>query len=272
MGSYQPLFRTGQFSARRLAAVALVSGLVITSPATIASDAASGQSTTWGLGLGVSSRQDAYIDVDRNNTPIPFLHFENRYVRFFGATLEAKLPGMTLSETNRINFRLLGRWDGAGYEADDSWMLEGMEERESGIWAGAKVEWQTSLMNLSADWTHDVSGNSEGQRLSLTLDRPWQVGERFTLTPRIGAMWHDSEYVDYYYGVRAHEARAGRPEYHGESGISTEVGLQGVYRFNNHHSIMFDVEATSLSSEASDSPLVDSSTENRVFMGYMYHF
>ncbi|WP_211365975.1 MipA/OmpV family protein, partial [Verticiella sediminum] len=270
MGSHHPLILTGQLAARGLTLAALVGGLVLASPAAFADDA-NPRKTTWGLGLGVVGNQEPYIDIDRDTTVLPLLHVENRYVRFFATTLEAKLPGWQFSETNRIDFRLVGRWEGSGYESDDSWALEGMDERKGGVWAGAKVQWQTSLANLSADWTHDVSGNSKGQRFNLGLDRSWRLGERFTLTPRIGAAWHDRKYVDYYYGVQAHEARAGRPEYRGDSGISTEVGLQGVYRFNKHHSMMFDVRARRLSSNAKDSPLVDRSTDNRVFLGYMYH-
>lgn len=272
MDSHHPRFPTGPLTTKGLAVAALVSGLALASPALLAEDAGPRKSTTWGLGLGVVSSQEPYIDVDTDTTIFPLLHIENRYVRFFGTTLEAKLPDLKLSETNEINFRLIGRWDRSGYKSDDSWMLEGMEEREGGIWAGAKVKWQTSLVDVSADWTHDVSGNSKGQRFNLGLDRSWQLGERFTLTPRIGATWYDRKYVDYYYGVWADEVRAGRPEYHGESGINTEVGLQGIYRFNKHHSMVFDVRAKSLSAEIKDSPLVDSSTDNRVVFGYMYHF
>ncbi|WP_286903032.1 MipA/OmpV family protein [Vreelandella sedimenti] len=271
MGSHQSLLLKGHLTSMRLATTAFISGLVIASPVAFA-DEANSDETTWGLGVGAVSSQEPYTDVDRDNTALPLLYVENRYVRFFGTTLEAKLPDLTLSESNQINFSLIGRWDGSGYEPGDSWVLEGMEERESGLWAGAKVEWQTSIANVSADWTHDVASNSKGQRLNLGLDRSWQMGAHLTLTPRIGATWHDDNYVDYYYGVRSNEARPGRPEYQGESSVSAEIGLQSVYRFNNHHSIMFDVQATTLASETKDSPLVDDSTINRVLLGYMYHF
>lgn len=271
MGSHRSLLLNGHLTTIRLATFTLVSGLATAPPLAFADEASSGE-TTWGLGVGAVSSQEPYIDLDRDNTALPLLHFENRYVRFFGSTLEAKLPNLTLSETNQIHFSLIGRWDGSGYEPGDSWVLEGMEERESGLWAGAKVEWQTNVANISADWTHDIASNSKGQRLNLGVDRSWQMGAHLTLTPRIGATWHDDNYVDYYYGVRSNEARFGRPEYQGESGFNAEVGLQSIYRFNNHHSLMLDVQATTIASEMKDSPLVDDSTNNSVFLGYMYHF
>jgi outer membrane protein len=260
-----------QYGCRGITSLTLAGGLLSLSSAALADPAEDGK-LTWGLGFGVTSSQEAYIDVDRDTSVLPLLHVENKYLRFFGTTLEGKLPSWHLSETSRINFRLLGRWDGSGYEEDDSWILDGMDKRKGGVWAGAKIEWQNSLVNVSADWTQDVSGHSKGQRFSLGLDRSWKFGERFTLTPRAGVIWHDSKYVDYYYGVRAHEARAWRPEYHGKSGVSAEFGLQGVYRYDKHHSLMFDARVRSLPSNIKDSPLVDGSTDNRISIGYMYRF
>lgn len=263
-----PAFRT---RIRTATTTVLTGGLLSLSSLAIA-DPAGEEQSRWGLGLGITSSQEAYIDADRDTKVLPLLQFENRYIRFFGTTLEGKLPSWHLSDTSKVKFSLFGRWDGSGYEPDDSWVLEGMDKRKSGLWAGAKVEWQTSLVNVNAEWSHDVSGNSKGQRFTLGLDRSWSLGERFTLTPRIGAMWLDSKYVDYYYGVQAHEARTWRPEYQGKSGVSAEFGLQGVYRFNKHHSMMFDARVRTLPSAIKDSPLVNSSTDHRISIGYMYHF
>ncbi|WP_459615948.1 MipA/OmpV family protein [Bordetella sp. 2513F-2] len=250
----------------------ILCGVLIAPVSAFAADPDGPESTTWGIGLGVAGTQKAYTDIDREYTPIPLLRYENKYLRFFGTTLEAKLPGLTLSESQELRFGLIARYDGAGYEADDSWALDGMDERKGGFWAGAKIEWRSDIVNLHAEWTHDISGHSKGQSLSLGAERTWQLSQRLSLTPRVGATWHDDKYVDYYYGVRAHEALAWRPAYEGKSGFDTEVGLQAVYDFNKHHSVMLDLQLTRLSSDAKDSPLVDRSTENRVFLGYMYRF
>ncbi len=264
-------FAARHLSIRTITTTALAGVLLSLSSTAMAEPDQDGQSK-WGLGLGVTSSQKVYVNVDSDTKVVPLLLFENKYVHFFGTTLEGKLPSWHLSDTSIVNFRLLGRWDDSGYESNDSWMLEGMDKRKGGLWAGAKIEWLTNLANLNAEWTHDVSGKSKGQRLSLGVDRSLKIGERFTLTPRMGAIWYNDKYVDYYYGVQAHEARSWRPEYHGDSGVSAEFGLQGVYQFNKRHSIMFDARVRSLPSNIKDSPLVDGSTDNRISIGYMYHF
>ncbi len=266
------LFPSGCAAGRGIAVTLLINGTLMFLPATQASETDPQKATVWGLGVGITSSQKPYIDVDRDTSVLPLLHVENRYVKFFGTTLEAKLSVITLSETNTLHFGIVGRWDGAGYESDDSWMLEGMEKRKGGFWAGGKIEWQTSLLNMNADWTHDVSGNSKGQQLSLVLDRSWQIGDHLSITPRIGATWYDSKYVDYYYGIRSHEVRAGRPEYHGGAGIGAEAGLQSVYSFNTHHSLILDAQMSRFSSDVKDSPLVDRSSSHRLSLGYVYYF
>ncbi|WP_312949344.1 MipA/OmpV family protein [Superficieibacter sp.] len=238
---------------------------------TFALGSTSAFSAEWGAGAGVASAQKPYKDFSRDTTPLPLLYFDNQYLHFFATGAEIKLPGVTFSETQHLDFGLIGRYDGSGYEADDADILDGMAKRKSGFWGGAKAQWQNPWLTVSLDWTHDLSGNSKGQRVNLGAERRWQWGN-FSLTPRVVTTWHDKKYVDYYYGVREEEARDGRPAYRGESAFSAEFGLLSVYRFNAHHSVMLDLEATRLSSEVRDSPLVDRSRKDRIFMGYMYHF
>lgn len=42
--------------------------------------------------------------------------------------------------------------------------------------------------------------------------------------------------------------------------------------FDKHHSVLLGAGVTSLADEIKDSPLVDRSTTNSVYLGYMYRF
>ncbi|HET6828002.1 MAG TPA: MipA/OmpV family protein, partial [Ramlibacter sp.] len=227
---------------------------------------------SWGLGLAAVSKQKAYRGFDRETNLLPLVEFENQYVRVFGPGLRVKLPGLHISETQRLNFSLVGKYDFSGYEADDSPFLAGMRERKGGFWAGARAEWQTSVAKLSTEWTADTSGHSKGQMLSLGIEKTWRFGQHVMLTPRVVAVWQDRKYVDYYYGVRADEVRPGRAVYRGESAVNAEVGLRGVYTFDRNHSVFLDVGATRLASEIRNSPLASRSSENTLLLGYVYRF
>ncbi len=233
---------------------------------------AESSSTTWGLGLGVVSEQEPYAGIDRDHTPIPLLEVENRYLHLFGPQIVFKLPSLDISDSQRLNFGIVGKYDGSGYEEGDAPILDGMDERKGGFWAGGKVEWSSNVVDVSAEWLADASGNSEGQVINVSLERTWRFGNHVLLTPHVGANWHDEKTTDYYFGVRDSEARIDRPAYAGESATNLEAGVRGVYMFNKHHSVLMGVEVTRLADEIKDSPLVDRSTGNSVFLGYLYRF
>jgi outer membrane protein len=237
-------------------------------PAATAADAPSRSS--WGLGVAASSTQKAYAGIDRDNTAIPLVLFENRWVRVLGPGLEVKLPSIDISASQKVDFRLLARYDPNGYEPDDAPILAGMEERKGGVWVGGKVAWRNEIADLSADAVTDASGYSNGQRVTLGVERTIRLGQQVLLAPRASASWLNGKYVDYYYGVRDNEAAAGRPAYLGESAINAELGARATYLFDRSHSIFLDAGVTRLGSEIKDSPLVDRSTVNRVSLGYLY--
>lgn len=230
------------------------------------------QATRWGLGAGVASTQKPYAGSNRDYTPLPIVHIENRYFRLSATEAEIKLPGLRWNETQHLNAGLILRYDGAGYESDDAWILQGMAKRKGGFWGGAQAEWQNNIVTLFTDWTHDLSGNSQGQRVRIGAQRRWHVGEHFSLTPRIVVNWYDSKYGDYYYGVRSSEARSWRSAYQTDASVNTELGLRSGWQFTRHQSLMLDLQTTLLASEIKDSPLVDRTNENRIFLSYRYDF
>lgn len=228
--------------------------------------------SSWGLGAGVYSEQKAYIDVDRKNRVVPILTFENQYIRLTGPELAFKLPSYELSNLGRFDFSLVGKLDINDYDESDTRILEGMEDRDGGFWAGARVEWKSSLVDVSAEFVSEVAGDSEGSRFNLGIEKTWHFAENYTFSPRVEVKWHDDKYVDYYYGVQVSEVNADRSFYKGEAAINIEVGARVGYMINQKHFLFLDASVTSLADEIKDSPLVDRSTENNVLLGYIYRF
>ena len=251
--------------------VAFVAALVCSFPASTQEPPGDGPPpTTLSLGLGGISRQQPYTGIARDNMAIPFIHFENRYVEIMGPLIGLKIGGLDITESQTLHFSLVGKYDGHGYKADDAAILHGMATRKGAFWVGGKLEWNSELMDVSAEWLTDATRASKGQLLNLELEKTWHLGQHMMLTPRLGATWQDKKYVDYYFGVRNNEMRIDRPAYTGKSGVNAEVGVRGIYMFNRRHSVFADFEVSSLSKAIKDSPLVDRSTENRVFLGYLY--
>jgi MipA family protein len=231
------------------------------------------EESSWGLGLAVISSQPVYKGMDRETRLVPMLSYENRYVKLAGPNIELKLPSWQLTDSQRLNIGLIASpFGGDGYKASDSLALAGMAERKSSFWAGAKVEWENDIADVKLEVLGDASGKSKGQRVKLGLERKWMLSPSIMLIPQIGMEWMDDKYVDYYYGVRAGEAKLGRAAYAGKATMNPEISLTSIYRLDKKQSLMLNVGVTSLGKEIKNSPIVDRSSESKVMMGYMYRF
>lgn len=232
------------------------------------------QEASWGLGLAVVSTQRAYKGTDRDVLGVPILSYENEYVNLIGPSLELKVPSTDFGKAHNLKFGLLFNFfrGSGGYESKDSPYLAGMEKRKAGVWAGGKVDWENKVANVRLEWMADVSGNSKGQVFNLNLEHSWMLSQSLTLTPKVGIEWVDSKYVDYYFGVRSSESTAQRQTYVGKATLNGEIGLTGIYQFDQHHSAILDIGVKCLGEEIKNSPLVSASTENSVTLGYLYRF
>jgi len=220
----------------------------------------------WAIGLGVGTQNKPYRGADNETRVLPLLIYENRWVRIAGLGADLKLYN-----DGPFSLGLAGRYSLSGYEGDDAPILNGMDERKGGLWVGPLAMWRAGLANFSAELLGDASGHSKGTQVKLGVDQPFPMGD-FRFTPRLATIWRDAKYVDYYYGVRAHEVRADRPLYEGRSTTDYELGLRTDYRLAPNHSVFLDLSATGFGKPVKDSPLVDTTTQTSVRLGYVYRF
>jgi len=226
----------------------------------------SNTTSQWAIGIGVGTQNRPYRDADSETRVLPLLIFENRWVRVAGLGAELKLYN-----DGPFSLGLAARYSLSGYESDDAPILNGMDERKGGLWVGPTAGWRTGFGNFTAELLGDASGHSKGTQVKLGVDQPFPMGD-FRFTPRLATIWRDAKYVDYYYGVEAHEVHAGRPLYEGRSTTDYELGLRTDYRITPNHSVFLDLSATGFGKAVKDSPLVDRTTQTSVRLGYVYRF
>jgi outer membrane protein len=224
------------------------------------------EGSQWGLGVAVMAEKKPYRDFDNKTEVLPFVTFENRWVRVFGPGIEFKL-----GKTGPAAFGLTANYGMDGYKASDSPVLDGMARRKGSAWLGAKASLRGEPGQLSAEWSADASGNSKGQKFKLGVERRFTFGD-LGLTPRLSATWLDRKFVQYYYGVETTEARAGRTPYSAGSTVNTELGLRLDYRPAPQHTVFADLGAMALGREIKSSPLVGRSSLPEVRVGYLYRF
>lgn len=197
-------------------------------------------------------------------TPIPLIFFENKWVHAFGTTLDLKI-----GKWNNVSMSLRGKYAlGDGYKQSDAPILNGMQNRNGAFWYGPALSWHTAFGTLSGDF---LAGGNKGEMASIDLRKSFEYGN-FSIEPHVGAEWLGSKYVDYYYGVRPSEVRAGRPAYSGKSTYDMSVGARVDYQFTRHQIVILDVGASHLGSGITDSPLVGKRFIPQARIGYLYQF
>ena len=222
----------------------------------------------WGLGLGVSAAKSPYLGMKNDTTVIPLLSYENQYVRFFGNTLDVKLPS-----TGDFDFSLRGKIPfGGGYKAIDSAYFAGMTDRKGAFDLGGAVTWRTALGKASLEYLRDVSGHSKGSKLKLGFEHAFRFDGRFEVVPHFELTREDAKSVDYYYGVTAAEATSARPQYLGKATTNTELGVRFGYAIDPRQRLLLDVVDTRRGSGITNSPLVARKSTPGLKFGYIYGF
>ncbi|WP_369980416.1 MipA/OmpV family protein [Xanthomonas bundabergensis] len=220
----------------------------------------------WGLGMAAMTVQKPYRGIGAQTIALPLPVYESKWWSLYGPALSFNPPSL-----GPVALSLTARLSHDGYAASDSPFLDGMQRRKDRLWLGGSGTWRTGIADATLEWMHDVSGYSRGQRVGISVERVFDLG-LFELVPRLGAVWLDRRYVDYYYGVRAQEARAQRPAYRPGASLDVEAGLRVAYRVAHRDSLFLDVGVDRLGAQVRASPLVGSALQSRIVLGYVHVF
>jgi outer membrane protein len=220
----------------------------------------------WSVGLGSFSKTSPYAEAKSSVKVLPLLGYDNGTVKWQGPVLDVALP---VPKPYMVS--LHARYQDDGYCADDSLVLAGMDTRKASVWLGVAAGARLGPVNLTGQWMADALGNSKGQQLRLGVATVVPAGKWF-LGPRLALVWQDAKAVDYYYGVRTHEATSLRKAFKGEAATSVEVGLALAYAFDPQHVVVADLSTTHLPRGITDSPIVSRSQVHKLRLGYAYRF
>ena len=217
------------------------------------------------LGLAAVSSPSPYAGVDeRPVTVVPFANFEAG--RFYLRGLEA---GYRLAEGEAFSAAAILQPRFQSYSPGDSPALDGMEARrrtaEGGLRAGVRLgRWKVGLRGVS-----DLLGRHDGQ--TVTFDAGVRLGgPRLGVTPSAGLQWQSANFVDYYYGVRASEARPDRPAYTGQAAFNPFLGASVRWRLGGRWGVFALARHAWLDSAITDSPIVDRGTDNSGVLALTY--
>lgn len=221
----------------------------------------------FGLGAAVVTSFSEYKGGQAVHRPIPFVTYADDYLYVLG-------PGAGFNLVNRRLLRLEAKIRArfAGFDSDDSPMLQGLHDRqvtlEGGVGARVPIGWGWFL---SADLLTDLLGEHGGQSSSLILSHRFRVGP-LMIVPGVGPEWQSSAVNKYYYEVRASEARPDRPMYSPNHALNLKAGVSVNWSINEDWVILGLGNITRLSDEARESPIVEDRTNRSLIVGAVYRF
>ncbi|WP_394221761.1 MipA/OmpV family protein [Alteromonas gracilis] len=245
-----------------LGASCLASALLFSSSVFAQQPSGAQQPQGWMWGFGVVAAQDVYIDFDNRIVPIPIIGYAGEKLRVYGPFVSYELfqeSGFTLDAQLVPVF--------AGYEEDDSIVFSGMEDRDFSYAAGIGLNYNTGSWIYSLSTNADILGKFDGFQASARIGKQFRV-DKFMIEPSVGVNYQDSNYVDYYYGVRPEETTEFRSAYEGSSAVNTEVRVAVSTRQFLGGITRLEFGATFFDDSISDSPLTDDDTALSAMLVY----
>lgn len=219
------------------------------------------------VGAAVVASPSPYAGIDEPPlTAVPFVNFE--LGRFYLRGLEA---GYRVWQRGPLSLAAVVQPRFQSYHAGDSPALTGMADRRRTAEGGARASLRLGRFEAGLRAVTDLLGRHGGQE--ITADVGWRLGgPRLSLSPSVGVVWESADFVDYYYGVRPGEATADRPAYAGDAAINPFAALAARYRLSKRWGLFGLVRHTWLDQPVTDSPIVDSATNNSGVLAVTFAF
>jgi outer membrane protein len=220
-----------------------------------------------GLGLMTRIERSPYSGSGLRADLVPLYLYEGERLFLHGAR-----GGIKLSDAGaqRVDLFLEQRFEGFSANRIPSG-LAGIEARNSGIDLGLAWRTRQPWGTVQAELLRDVSSTSKGTELRLDYSRDWRSGA-WTWRPSATLAWRDAAINNYYYGISASEAVAGRPAYAPGSGMNATLGLYASYDLTQGWRLLGGVSATMLDRKIGDSPIVEKRVIPAVYIGAAYDF
>lgn len=251
---------------KRIKITSLTAPLIFSAMASAQQPSAAQQPQGWMWGFGIAASQDVYTDFDNRIVPIPIIGYTGEKLRVYGPFIGYELyreQGFTLDAQLVPVF--------AGYEEDDSAVFAGMDDRDFSYAAGIALNYNTGSWVYSLSTNADVLSKFDGYQASARIGKQFRI-DNFMIEPSVGVNYQDSNYVDYYYGVRPEEATAFRSTYRGDSALNTEVRVAVSTRQFLGGMTRLEVGATFFDDSISDSPLTDDDSALSAMLVYTRFF
>ena len=203
-----------------------------------------------GLGLAVTARQSPFVGGDTQIGAKPVLLDRS------GFNIDG--PALSLLSSANSTYYIgagLDEWD---ENRGDSAALADMKDLDMAINLRVGGAWKVGSGVTLFDIAQDVTAHKGTQiKARYTFNpEPYQA----KLRPYGELQWLSADVTDYYVGVKATEAKIGRPTYKADAGFAFKAGVTMEQPLTPHLNLIGDAAITAYSSEITDSPIIERSS------------
>jgi len=127
---------------------------------------------------------------------------------------------------------------------------------------------------LDASVTKLFGSNNDGVLVQGGLSMPFQLGQNWRLTPKIGTTWANDRYMNEYFGVTTEQAsRSQFASYRAKAGMKdVSIGLNATYSIDENWFASCDMRLKKLLGDADSSPVSATDLNASFFALVGYHF
>lgn len=149
----------------------------------------------------------------------------------------------------------------------DNYYGAGMENRKESWGAGIGAK----LFGVQLQLNKDINGRSKGYKGQISYGKPYFFDDNLLIRFGVSLEILDQNFMDYYYGVRAHEATLTRPSYSPSAASNLGLNAFPIYKYNDDVNMMAGYSLKFLNKKIQDSPLTnDKKLEHALIFGATY--
>jgi outer membrane protein len=233
--------------------------------------------TIFSVGAAVAINDEPYEDFNGgspNILAVPFYVYNKNNLTLAGPNISYRFwkpAGIQLSAEGKYRFQ--------NYDASDSDYLAGMDGRNGTFELGLRAGKRIGRLRLRVDGMFDVAGQHDGHELQAFANVELGNGRMISFRPMGGVSYLSENFTNYYYGVRAEEARAelltedglvARPFYQPDGTLVPFAGAEARIRISRRIQLNGQVKTAFLPEEITDSAIVGANNRTSAFIGLSY--
>ncbi|TXY07391.1 outer membrane protein OmpV [Vibrio mimicus] len=182
-----------------------------------------------------------------------------------------------------INYRFFGQTgdilnlstyltgSGLSYDQDSAKSVKGMDKRNATVDLGVNADIALGDGTVSTYFQHDIFNEHKGDKTGVNYFHIVELGS-VDFVPFAGISYQNSDYNNYYFGVKDKETTAQRKAYRAGGDFSYNLGYKLVYPINDRWEVTQTSTYTRLGSDIAHSPIVESANQWLVGATVAYHF